>query len=257
MDKKKFIELINIEDNMEGSKLYDKFLKGYNSGIITYSDSFYPPSVWKRLQENEGSLGLIVETKGITERSERRMVAFIPYEEGGQEEFPVTSIRLSIKNKFKSLEHKHYLGNLLALGIKREKLSDLVVGEDGCYFLANKKIEGIIVQELKTINKNDVIIELEGNWKVPEPRFESINILSASLRLDGVVAQLIKGSRKESSDLINNLDVQVNYTPTGNTKYNIKEGDIISIRKNGKYEYLGIVKETKKGKLSLKLDKYI
>ena len=65
--------------------------------------------------------------------------------------------------------------------------------------------------------------------------FKIINISVNSLRLDNLVSELLKTSRKIAQEKIEQEKVFVNYkAETKNTKI-IKVNDILVIRRNGKY----------------------
>ena len=49
----------------------------------------------------------------------------------------------------------------------------------------------------------------------------------------------------------------INYNYLSNNSYTLQDGDIFSIRKFGKYKYVGIIKTTKKDNYIIKYLKYI
>ena len=58
-------------------------------------------------------------------------------------------------NKFaRKLFHKDYLGTVLGLGIKREKIGDIIVTNDnGCYLFSDLEISDFIIKELKRVGE--------------------------------------------------------------------------------------------------------
>ena len=86
--------------------------------------------------------------------------------------------------------------------------------------------------------------------------FEEIKISVNSLRLDNVVAEILKTSRKIAQDFIEQEKVIINYIgETKNTKA-IKQNDVLVIRGKGKFiidEFLG---KNKKGNEIIKIKKY-
>ena len=50
--------------------------------------------------------------------------------------------------------------------------------------------------------------------------------------------------------------IRINYELLNKSSYIIKENDIISIRKYGKYRFIGIIKETKKDNYLIEVNKY-
>ena len=57
--------------------------------------------------------------------------------------------------------------------------------------------------------------------------------------------------------LFKNKDIMLNYNVVTKCTYMLKENDIFSIRKFGKYKYVGIINNTKKGNYIIKYLKYI
>ena len=49
----------------------------------------------------------------------------------------------------------------------------------------------------------------------------------------------------------------LNYDYLKDTSYKLKEGDIFSIRRIGKYKYSGIINKTKSNNLVIKIHKYL
>ena len=90
-----------------------------------------------------------------------------------------------------------------------------------------------------------------------ERKYESIEIISSSERIDSVISHIINVNRNKVKDLVLDKDILINYEVPSNISKKFTFGDIFSIRKYGKYKYLGIIKETKSGNLIIKIDKYI
>ena len=77
---------------------------------------------------------------GGYEDAQRRMFAAFPKELlPDSERFPVISIYLSFR-KEDSLSHRDFLGALMGLGIKREALGDILVGEGRCVLFCKEEI---------------------------------------------------------------------------------------------------------------------
>ena len=79
-----------------------------------------------------------------------------------------------------------------------------------------------------------------------ETEYEDIEIIVSSLRIDTVISRLIYTNRNNIKNLINKKEIILNYNPLSNNSYLLKENDIFSIRKYGKYKFIGIIKNTKK-----------
>ena len=56
---------------------------------------------------------------------------------------------------------------------------------------------------------------------------------------------------------IKNGDIYLNYELLTKPTYMLKENDIFSIKKCGKYKFNGIINETKKGNIIVNISKYV
>lgn len=77
------------------------------------------------------------------------------------------------------------------------------------------------------------------------------------MRLDSLIAAAFQESRSSLKGLIEGGQVFVNGKLITSNGYHLREGDIISVRKKGKFRYSGISRETKKGRFSVTLERYI
>ena len=89
------------------------------------------------------------------------------------------------------------------------------------------------------------------------PEFEEIKLIVSSLRIDNVISTLINRSRGNIEDLINNKDINLNYSTEFKMTRLLSPGDIFSVRRYGKYKFKEIVTETKKNKLVIIIQKYL
>ena len=135
--------------------------------------------------------------------------------------------------KFKSISHKDYLGSLLSLGIKREKIGDIVVADDGADILVKPDVLKFLLQnlpELKRFSKSEIKqIEIE-NLRKPNIQKEEITIIVPSLRLDSIVAELANISRNKATTFITSERVLVNYMVETKTSKEIKIDEIRDCR---------------------------
>lgn len=110
---------------------------------------------------------------------------------------------------------------------------------------------------IKIKNYNIKLEELDINYlKDYQVEYEKINIIVSSLRSDNLISKLIKTSRDIVKDMIKDKLIRINYCLLNKSSYIIKENDIISIRKYGKYRFIGIIKETKKDNYLIEVNKY-
>ncbi len=201
------------------------------------------------------------ETFGGYEGAERCLAAFIPdtlYDPGW--EYPIACIRIAPVNpRFaESLSHRDILGALMNLGIERNRTGDIAVSGDEAYLFCTIAISETICRELTRIRHTSVSCErcCPEDFSY-EPRTQSICGSVASVRLDAAMALAFRGSRSSLLSLIGEGRVSVNGKLVTSNGYSLKNGDLISVRGMGKFRYIGMTGQTKKGRCRIEVQKYI
>ena len=82
-------------------------------------------------------------------------------------------------------------------------------------------------------------------------------LLTASQRLDAVLAQAYRLSRSESQAAVAAGRAFVNSRLCENSGYLLREGDLVSLRGCGRFRFLGVEQVSRKGKLRLRIEKYV
>lgn len=252
MDKKEFLNLLNLEE-YEALKLYERFNLARTRNITIFTDEFYTPDVWSTLEEIN-FFGVTVESFGVFKEGERRVIAFNKEE---YDEYPISLLKIQCNTKFSKLEHKDYLGSIMALGINRNKIGDLILKEDGCYVAVHHSIIDFLISNLNKIKNLNCKCELIYNLEdVPKPSYEEKNIIVTSKRLDCIVAALGNMSRSKALDIITSGSVLLDYRVTKDKSKEICEKSRLTIRGLGKFKISNIFGTTKSGRLKLTVFKY-
>lgn len=158
-----------------------------------------------------------------------------------------------------NIRHQDILGSLFALNIDSSYFGDIVLYNDYYYVFVSEDLALYIKDNLKMVGNKKVSLE-EVNLNVLdnyERKYEEKEMIISSLRIDNVVSGIINTSRKVALDKIKNKEVVVNYDVMNKNSYILKENDIFSIRRYGKYKFVGIVKSTKKNNFIIRYLKYI
>ena len=197
------------------------------------------------------------KTDGGRENAERVMIHFGNEEELGYEEpFPISLVHIRpLQAKFSDdFTHRDFLGALMHLGIERDLLGDILVGEKQGYLFCQTSIVDFLCRELTQVKHTSVICELAASVKEYQetpPVLETV--LVASERLDAVIAQVYHLSRSQSIELFRKKQVFVSGRLCENNSRDCKPGEIVSVRGYGRLIYDGIDHTTKKGKQSVNL----
>ncbi len=158
-----------------------------------------------------------------------------------------------LKNKY---THKDYLSGLMKIGIKREKIGDIVVYENGADIIILNEISKYVITNLKELtrfSKSNIELKQIENIHEVQIKKEEINITVSSLRLDNIVSELARTSRTKVEEIISSGRIFLNFENEYKCTKLIKQGDIITIRGKGRFEINSIIGNTKKGKIIIKV----
>ena len=256
MDKKSFINLFHLEDKNSISNLFDKVILASRTGQTIYCNEFYTPKVWKTLEEIQIELEVKVFTYGLFEDSERRMIAFTNEEDLN---FPVKILSIKNKSKFSALKHKDYLGAIMSLGIKREKLGDIVLSGEGCYFPVCSDISDYVFINLNTIGNSPCSFEvLDASTDITKAKnYEEKVIIISSLRMDCIISSICNISRSVAVEMIDNGKVLLDYTEVKSKEKKVLPESVITVRGYGKYKIGEEIGTTQKDRIKMLVKKYI
>lgn len=157
------------------------------------------------------------------------------------------------------LKHPDFLGSLLGLGIKREKIGDILLAEERCLVFVIENIADYIVENLDKVGRKGVRLKKAeiGELEVPQKKVEIINATVSALRVDSIVAAAIRTSRSAALSVIAEGRVFVNWTQQDSPSAKIKPGDVFSVRGKGRFRLSEEINETKKGRLGVRIEKMV
>lgn len=253
MNRESFFCMFSVQDDASLYSVYNDILAAEGSNYPLISKNFVTPNIWRTVIDNKDKLVIDVSTYGVFEEAERRVLIF-----NSNDNFGVKVIKIENRNKFISLSHRDYLGGVLSLGIKREKLGDFIVKDDICYFPCKEEIALYLINNINTIGNTKVNVNLVNKeaYKLITIDYDDLVIEVPSLRLDAVVSELIKGSRNESAGMIKRGAVLYNYSVSNDKSRVISLNSVVTIRGYGKYKIVDKIGETKKGNIKIYIKKY-
>ncbi len=237
----------------------DKFLLAQLQDQISYCLEYGIPGNTDFLDSRQAALaeslcrkfsGLNYRLDGGYEEGERRICRLTPE---GQEELGLLSVLRIQKKGPKDLSHRDYLGSLLALGIKRSQLGDILVREEGADVLILKELGPFFLSELERVGNQPVAVEikdLDQLQVVSVPR-EEVRMTVSSLRLDNLTSAAFRVSRGDASEAIRQGLIFVNGLPQSKPDRNLQPGDKLVFRGKGKIILSDILGNTKKDKIAV------
>lgn len=156
------------------------------------------------------------------------------------------------------LRHQDILGTLFSLNLSIYVYGDIIIDGNNYYLFVLPTLTNYLESNLTKIKNIPITLEKE-NLSIIENykrEYQEHEIIVTSLRIDTVISGITGLSRTMVISKIKNKEVYLNYEILTNNSYVLKENDIFSIRKYGKYKYNKILKNTKKGKLLINCFKY-
>lgn len=195
---------------------------------------------------------------GFGEAEKRILGVFPEWSDPDAEQFPITCIKVE-GGYTRRLTHRDYLGTVMSLGIKPQKLGDIVVFDGYAYIFAHSDLSEYIRDNLHKIGNQGVSVSMVDNFRdiTIERRYKTIGTVCASDRLDAVVGAAAGVSRSVSSGLISGGKVKVNHRETDKPSFTVKPGDLLSIRGSGRFLVHSFDGETRKGRAHITLKQYI
>ena len=203
---------------------------------------------------------------GGYENAERKILIIYPekynlemIEKNYDKMLEIIRVNLS-KEEYGKYAHRNYLGGIVKLGLKREKVGDIIVFNEGADIIVVKDFSEILKNEMTSLTRfsKSNIEQLEiSKLRQKKVETEEIKIIVPSLRLDNIVSDLAKTSRNKASEIIKQERVFVNGQNETKMSKQIKLGDIITIRGKGRFTVKDFTGTTRSGRTVLLIEKYI
>lgn len=195
---------------------------------------------------------------GGYDSAERCVAILFPEENYDIDEYELPFCVLRITYTVK-VGHRDILGSILGLGIERNAVGDILVFDKECFVFVMRDIAAYVKQELVRIGRQSVTVEAAelDDVRIPEVKTEEINATVASLRLDCIIAEGFGLSRENAKAAVERQLVSLNHRIIGTPSQNVKENDVISLRGKGKIVLKSVSGESRKGRIWVKLLRYV
>ncbi|NPV52487.1 MAG: photosystem II S4 domain protein [Firmicutes bacterium] len=211
----------------------------------------------------ERTPGVKIRFDGGYARAERKRAAIMPdFYLTETADFSLTALEVRPLYQDQgagALSHRDSLGAILGLGLKREKVGDLIVLRDRCQVVLAAEIQEYVLLNLRRVGDVEVgvrPIDLD-QLEIPAEVVREVRGTVASMRLDAIASLGFGVSRTKMAEDIKAERVRVNWTTSTSPGRQIKQGDVISIRGRGRLEIKEVLGQTKRGRISLVLNRYV
>ena len=157
------------------------------------------------------------------------------------------------------LRHQDILGTMYSLNISKEMYGDIIIDNGHCYIYILKLFQNYFEMNFNKVKNTSVELkELNLDYLASyEKKSEEIELIVSSERIDTIISHIINTSRNSIKDKVKYKEILLNHEILKNLSYVLKKNDTFSIRKIGKFKYIGIVKTTTSNNYIVKVLKYI
>lgn len=240
------------EEKLFTARIADLIKKSQKTGMAEFS-AFLNLRERELALQTASKLSCEVSVFGGYDEAERVILGF-SYEEIGKNDFPIVPLDFTV---YGEIDHRDILGSVLALGLTREPVGDILLSEKGFRIFVSERIAEFVKTELTRVGRMKAEYDENGEDSFAAPRFEEESDTVASLRLDSVIAAIANLSRNDASSLIEKGFVSVNHLTVEKATLTVDTGDVISVRGKGKFRIDDTGKTTKKGRIVLNYSKYL
>ena len=248
------------EDRLLLAKVWDKINAGLRKSIPANS-CFLSPRELEMTRLLFGEPEGLHRFGGYTD-AERQMLIFLPEymdeESLFWEDSPVVCLR-AVYYEGDSLTHRDFLGALMGAGVARETVGDICVGKGSCDFFVTREIAPWLMQNFYSAGRTKFRLSQIPltEASIPEPEIKEIKDTLASLRLDALISSGFRIGRSLASDYVNAGKAAINGLPCTKSDKTVSEGDKISVRGLGKIKLQQVNGQTKKGRISVVIHRYV
>ena len=252
------------EEKILGKQALDKsFLAEKNSSMtntkfLTPAEAAFLKSFCKREK-------IYVLFDGGREGAERTVACFFPewqkeyISETPEEDLsPVAVFKVS-NTAQAELSHRDYLGALMASGIRRDVVGDIIVVGAEAYVFCLGEIAGYISEQVVSAGRTKLVWNRVSRGDVSDTGDddgEALYCTVSSLRLDAVVAEGFNLSREDSKTLIKQGACSVDHVPCEKPDADVACGCLVSVRGKGRLRLDRIKGETRRGRIGIELTRF-
>lgn len=161
----------------------------------------------------------------------------------------IPCIKLFKINSSIELRHQDILGTIFSLGLKEDTFGDITKYQDSFYIFLLPHLVDYFKYNLTEIKYNKInLVEVDLSLTEEfKQEYITKEYIVTSLRIDNVISTIINNSRNQVLEKFDNKEILLNYEENIKPTRTLRENDIFSIRKYGKYKFSKVLKTTKKG----------
>ena len=149
------------------------------------------------------------------------------------ETWPVAALSITWSEQAGSLGHRDILGAVLGLGIERDHIGDIRVGNHKAWLAAEPGIAAYLTDNLRQAGRVTVRVE-PAKEAIGREQGRGKKVSLSSYRLDAVLAAAMDMSRAKAQEWIRSGRVQRNWREEIRPDREVASGDVLSVRGKGR-----------------------
>ncbi len=195
---------------------------------------------------------------GGYDSAERKRLLFLPEWMAEPEGTEIAALRALCRSG-SDLTHRDFLGSLMALGLTREKIGDILVVPGGCQVLIDPAAQEFLTQNWESAGREKLSVAALALSELapPQAAVKEIRDTVSSLRLDNVLAAGFSLSRGKAAEAVERGAVQVDYVTCQKPDKALTAGCTITCRGMGKCVLDSVGSPTKKGRFPVAIRRFI
>ncbi len=244
------ILLANIHDKIHKCKKFNKVMKS------DFLDLHQRAIIESKYHGEEQGCNILFF--GGYDEAERVCCFVVPRYENIDQVHGLKILRVTQNSFNQKLNHRDYLGSLMSIGIKRDKIGDIIVTEKGADIVIAEKMGEFLSLNYDKAGRTSLNLEIIpiDKIRVLENRYDDIGASVASLRLDNCISGAFNMSRSKAVEAIKKRIVFLNNMECSRIDKEVRLGDKIVLRGKGKVYLIDIGRKSRKDKVHLTFRAY-
>lgn len=162
-------------------------------------------------------------------------------------------------NKFHQIKHRDVMGAIYNIGIKENRLGDIIVTDTAIYIFVDKSMADYIQMNFSRIGRAVLTFEIVEDLASinVSKQYEEFFIISSSFRLDLIISKITNQSRSKVKEMFEQNFIKLNHITINSPEKLCKISDTISIRRYGRYIIKSSSQNKKSGKYKIIIDKLV
>ena len=199
---------------------------------------------------------------GGYEGAERTVCVFLPDWQEPEDwlaEDELAAVEAAYPPTGADLTHRDLLGGLMGIGLTREKVGDILVGDTAAQIVCLKEAAPIILSQFDQAGRYRLKLkEIPLSALSPVPaEVKLIHDTVSTLRLDAVLASGFSLARGKAADAITGGRVSLNHRECVKPDRTVAEGDVLTCRGLGKCVVKTVGGQSRKGRIIIEIERYL